>query len=140
MKKIMFALGVALSIGMTQAASLNWAISLVNKPDSTVNAGGAVYMFLSAAGGNTLSYVDGAQLTTIAAVTSAIEAGTFTGAGAYVTSSLSSAGGVPAAATGVSGFDAGDSLTAFVVIFDNADPASASNYLIAQNVSGAKFV
>jgi len=134
----MFALGVALSIGMTHAASLNWALSQINKPDSTVNDGGAVYMFLTAAGGDAQSYVSGAVITTIDAVIADIEAGTFTGAGAYVASTLNSSGGVTAA-TGLASFKADDSISAFAVIFDNADPTQAENYMIAQNTSGVQI-
>ena len=132
----MFALGVALSAGMMQAASLSWMISGVTLPETTTSASGvAVYMFLTAAGGNSLSYVDGATLTTIADVESAIQGGTFTGAGAYVTSTLNASGGTTAA-TGLTSFGAGDSLSAFAVIFDNANIADAENYMIAQNSAG----
>lgn len=139
MKKIIIALGAALTIGMTHAATLNWALSGVTLPESTTAASGvSAYLFLTAASGNVLSYVDGASLTTIAAVENAIKGGTFTGTGAYVHQNLSTAGAATAA-TGVSTqFTTGDSLTGFAVIFDNADPASAENYMIAQNSAGVQ--
>ena len=137
MKKIMIALGAALVAGLTQAASLNWALSQVNKTDSSVNAGGAVYMFLTAAGGDALSYVSGASVTTIEAVVNAVKDGSFTGAGAYVATTLNSSGGVTAA-TGITSFKAGDSLSAFAIIFDDADASKAKNYMIAENASGVQ--
>ncbi len=137
MKKIMLALSIALTAGVMQAASLNWVVAGVTLPETTTPANGvAVYMFLTAAGGNTLSFVPTASLTTVSEVESAITGGTFTGAGAYVSSTLNSSGATTAA-TGVStSFGAGDSLTAFAVIFDNADVSLATSYMIAQSATG----
>lgn len=139
MKKLVLALFVALVAGLTQAASLNWAISKVYQPDgTTVSSGNPVYMFLTAASGSALSYVDGAVITTIDAVVNSLNDGTFTGAGAYVSSSLSSAGGTTAA-TGIASFGAGDAITAFAVILDGAyDAAKGGNYMIAQTSAGVQ--
>ena len=138
MKKMVLALATTLTIGMVNAASLSWALAGVTLPETATAASGvAAYMFLTAAGGNTLSYVDGAALTTVSAVESAIKGGTFTGSGAYVSTTLNSSGAAPAA-TGITSFAAGDSLTAFAVIFDDADATKASHYMIAQTSAGVK--
>jgi len=137
MKKMIAALSLVLTMGVANAASLNWVISGVNLPESTTPASGAaVYMFVTAATGNALGFSSGAELTTIDAVVASIQNGTFDGSGAYVSSVLSAAGGTTAA-TGVStSFGAGDSLSAFAVIFDNADIADAKNFMIAENAAG----
>ena len=137
MKKLIAALALVLTVGVANAASLNWVISGVNLPETTTPASGvAVYMFVTAAGGNALGFSSGAEITTVDAVIASIKGGTFDGSGAYVSSVLTAAGGTTAA-TGVStSFGAGDSLSAFAVIFDNADATKAEHFMIAQNAAG----
>ena len=137
MKKLLTALVLVLTIGVANAASLNWVISGVNLPETTTPASGvAVYMFATAAGGNALSFSSGAEITTVDAVIASIQNGTFNGSGAYVSSVLTSAGGTTAATGVSSAFGAGDSLSAFAVIFDNADITKAENFMIAENAAG----
>ena len=140
MKKLMTITAVlALSLA-TNAASLSWVVAGVNLPESTTTANGvAAYMFLTAASDNVLGYVDGSSLTTVDAVVSAIKGGTFDGKGAFVSSTLN-ASGATTAATGISKFTAGDSLSAFAIIFDNADISKAENFMIAQNASGTEVL
>lgn len=141
MKKLIAALSIVLTIGVANAASLNWVISGVNLPESTTPAGGAaVYMFVTAAGGNALGFSSGAQITTIDAVIASINGGTFDGSGAYVSSVLTAAGGTTAATGVSSAFGAGDSLSAFAVIFDNADISQAEHFMIAQNAAGNQIL
>ena len=132
MKKIISTFAVVLAACAVNAASLNWAVSQIQNSDgvSGVAGGYQCYLFLTAAEGNVLSFVEGASLTTIAAVESAIKDGTFTGAGAYH-SALTQSTGMAPTATGVSTtFGAGDSLSGFAVIFDAGTYADADNYII----------
>ena len=139
MKKIISAFAVALTACAVNAASLNWAVSQVQNSDgvSGVAGGYQCYLFLTAAEGNVLSFVDGAALTSIAAVEASIKDGTFTGVGAYH-SALTQNTGMAPTATGVStSFGAGDSLSGFAVIFDAASFADADNYIITDIKSAA---
>ena len=132
MKKLTCLLGVVAAACAVHGASLNWAVSQVQNSDGTsgATAGYRAYMFVTAATGNTMSFVPGASLTTADAIQASILNGTFDASIAYH-SGLSTSVGAYTAATGVSqSFDAGDSITAFVVIFDGADYASANNYII----------
>ena len=57
MKKLIAALALVLTVGVANAASLIWVISGVNLPETTTPASGvAVYMFVTAAGGNALGF------------------------------------------------------------------------------------
>ena len=117
----------------SQAANLNWTISNVFQPGSTTDKvnGGAVYLFLTAVSGNTASTFNTVN---IADITAALDKGdTSVLSDAVVASTLSSVG-VKTGNTGLSGsFGAtsADSLTAYAVIFDAANAADASNYILA---------
>ena len=137
MKKLMCLFGVIAASCAVHGASLSWAVSQVQNSDGTSGAaaGYRAYMFVTAATGNTLSFVEGASLTTADAVQASILNGTFDASIAYH-DGLSNSGGGYTTATGVSSdFNAGDSITAFVVIFDAADYASANNYIITAEKS-----
>ena len=139
MKKLMCLLGAVATACAVHGASLNWSVTQVQNSDGTSGAtqGYVAYMFVTAATGNTLSFVEGASLTTADAVQASILNGTFDASTAYH-SGLTNGSGLVPAATGISNnFNAGDSITAFVVIFDGADYASANNYIITAEKSAS---
>ncbi len=137
MKKLMCLFGAVAAVCAVHGASLSWAVSQVQNSDGTSGAAAnyRAYMFVTAATGNTMSFVPGASLTTADAIQASILNGTFDASIAYH-SGLSNSFGGYTAATGVSSdFNAGDSITAFVVIFDGADYDLASNYIITDTKS-----
>lgn len=140
MKKRIVALAcVVVAAFAVHGASLNWKIAQVQNSDGVSGAaqGYVAYMFATAWTGNVSSFVPGASLTTAAIVEAAIKDGSFSAAGAYH-SGLSNASGGYTSATGISNsFDNGDSITAFAVIFDAADYASAKNYIITVEKSAS---
>lgn len=142
MKKIMIAFAVVVSAACLNAATFSWVINNVKESSGSGNnaTGYSAYLFLTAASGNVQSFVPSATLTTVESVLADITAGTFSADGAYFSGPIGSAtAGAAVVATGIStSFGAGDSLTGFVVIFDSADYATAENYMIAQNASGAQ--
>ena len=137
MKKLMIACVAVAMAAVAQAASINWTISNVYSPsDSTakVAAGSmSAWLFVTA---NSTDVTTGIPVTTLAAVQAVLDSGDLTGL-----ATLSAAHGTNAAAgnitgaTGLDGFSSG-SLTAFAVIVDSADLASAQNYVLAS--SGAE--
>ena len=148
MKKLLMFVAVATVALASQAANLNWTITNVFQPGSTTDKvdGGAVYLFLTAVSGNTASTFTTVD---IADITAALDKGdTSVLSDAVVASTLSSTG-AKTGNTGLSGsFGAtsADSLTAYAVIFDAANAADASNYILtgpksaswSQGASGAQ--
>lgn len=120
-KVIVFAIAAVIAIA-SQAATLNWSLSGVKDGDGANMSGCVAYLFTTA---DTTSW---STPTTAEAVKSAIAGGTFTGAGAAASKATGTGGS--ASVTGLGSFGAGDSVSAFMVIFDGASIAEASNYII----------
>lgn len=116
---------------VTQAATVNWTITNVYSPsDSTAKVAAgtmSAWLFVTA---NTTDVTTGIPVTTLAAVQSVLDSGDLTGL-----SSLAAAHGSNAAAggfsgaTGLTGFSSG-TLSAFAVVVDSTDLASAENYFL----------
>ncbi|MBR1608255.1 MAG: PEP-CTERM sorting domain-containing protein [Kiritimatiellae bacterium] len=128
MKKL---LTIAASIAVASAVSaagLNWNITAVT--DATTGqkvSGYSAYLFISEQSGDFGAKTASAdEISTL--ITSGGDFAEYIAAGPTLTSA---AGGV-SGATGYNGnnFGAGDSLTAFAVIFDAADYASAKNFIV----------
>ena len=136
MKKLLFALAVALMAGVSQAAALSWTITNVYAGNATDKMDGGKALLFSTAF-SSAGITPKPSLTTIAAVTALLDAGDVTGAKALAAAqgTLSSAGGV-AGATGVTGFTTGDTFSGFVVILS----ADESKYLIAQDSGGNQVI
>ena len=133
MKKIVMLFAAAFCFAAVQGASLSWTISQVKTPtDSSVaGAGYSVYLFATKAGG-AVAY----ETTTVDAVKASIDKGTFEGG--ITKGKLSDVG----AATGDTGlgnvFGAGDSISAFAVIFDgDYDAKNGGNYIITDEKSAS---
>ena len=129
MKKLMIACVAVAIAAVAHAANVNWAIGNVYSPsDSTakVAAGSmSAWLFVTA---NSTDVTTGIPVTTLTAVQAVLDTGDLTGL-----SSLAAAHGTNASAgnitgvTGLSGFSSG-SLTAFAIVIDSTDLASAENY------------
>ncbi len=134
MKKLMIICVATLITAVAQAATVNWTISNVYSPsDSTakVAAGSmSAWLFVTA---NSTDVTTGIPVTTLAAVQSVLDSGDLSGL-----SSLAAAHGSNTAAgnvvgsTGLTGFSSG-SLTAFAVVVDSTDLASAENYFLVSD-------
>ena len=151
MKKIMTSVAFLALASMVQAASLNWNITSVLDPDTGNKASGyAAYLFIteqsSNFGSNTTTLTDvetliktaGTQVVTDGeGKVTGIKNGTTT-IDVAGTGATGASGGI-SGATGYNGnnFGAGDSLTAFAVIFDAADFANAKNYIVTSPKSAA---
>ena len=132
MKKLLMFAAVATLALASQAANLNWAISNVFQPGSTTDKvnGGAVYLFLTSASGNTASTFTTVD---IADVTAALDKGDTSVLSDAVVASTLSAVGAKSGNTGLSssfGATSADSLTAYAIIFDAANAADAANYIV----------
>ena len=131
MKKLMIACVAVAMAAVTQAATVNWTITNVYSPsDSTAKVAAgtmSAWLFVTA---NTTDVTTGIPVTTLAAVQSVLDSGDLTGL-----SSLAAAHGSNAAAggfsgaTGLTGFSSG-TLSAFAVVVDSTDLASAENYFL----------
>ena len=149
MKKILTLATLVAFVGMASAASLNWNITSVMDPASTTGGKGADFLALLF-----VSEQNGTALTSIDDVTTLIESGatavkdsegkvtslkTDTTEIAGAAQGKTGASGGLSGATGYNGnnFGAGDSLTAFAVIFDASDYASASNYIVTSEKSAS---
>ena len=136
MKKLMIACVAVAMAAVAHAASINWTITNVYSPsDSTakVAAGSmSAWLFVTA---NTTD-VTGIPVTTLAAVQAVLDSGDLTGlASLAAVHASNTADGTVGGATGLTGFSSG-SLTAFAVVVDSTDLATASNYFLA--ASGAE--
>lgn len=137
MKKLMIACVAVAMAAVAQAASINWSITNVYSPsDSTAKvAAGSISAWLFVTANST--DVTSVKTTTMAAVQAVLDSGDLTGladlAAAHGTNA--NAGGF-AGSTGLPTTFSSGSLTAFAVVVDSADLASAENYFLAS--SGAE--
>ena len=132
MKKIMIAcVAVAMAVA-AQAASVNWTITNVYSPsDSTAKAAAgsvSAWMFVTA---NSTDVTTGIPVTTLAAVQAVLDSGDLTGLASLAATHKTngSAGNITGASGLPTNFSSG-TLTAFAVVVDSADLASAENYYL----------
>lgn len=137
MKKLMLMCVAVAVAAVAQATSINWTVSNVCVPGSTtdkITAGSCMaYLFVT----DNTTDVTGLTTTSLAAVQAVLNSGDLTGlAGLAALTKSNTAGGAWTGATGLEGFSSG-SLSAFVVLIDGLDPATAGNYMItdAKSVS-----
>ncbi len=158
MKKTLFALLACAAVA--QAASLSWTISNVkyateNGITTNVTVGSySAYLFVTSVTSDTVSEIttttQGAILDSLASAHAdgsnwGSTASTLAQASAF--DSLNTGAGTWTGSTGIEGFSAGDSVTAFAVIFDATDIANANNYLVVgektlsfNSASGSKII
>ena len=134
MKKIMIACVAVAVSAVAHAASINWTITNVYSPsDSTakVEAGSmSAWLFVTA---NSTDVTTGIPVTTMAVVQSVRDSGDLTGLSTLAAANASNtAAGTIGGATGLTGFSSG-SLTAFAVVVDSTDLASAQNYFLVSD-------
>ena len=153
MKKLITLAVVFATAGLAQAATLNWSGVQIYQPkekptDSNVAlSGGLVYLFITEQ-----SKEFGAGVTTATAVSDLITSGaelyTDTDGKKYLKKgddkigiaaqgATNTAGGFSGATGFYGNFGAGDSLTAFAVIFDSADLATAKNFMVTAEKSAS---
>ncbi len=132
MKKILAFSAALVMAGSTSAASLNWSISKVIDSSGNALSGVAAYLFITEQSGDF-----GATVASVEKITTLIESGA--DLSDYIAGTgTTNASGVISGSTGYYGnFGAGDSLTAFAVIFDAADYASAANYIVTAEKSAS---
>ena len=120
MKKFFTCLAALALVGAAHSASLNWSINQI-KVDGTLLTGGSAYLFIVEQSSDF-----GKPTTTVAEITSLIENDKdFTTYAAGNKGTVNN--GMVSGATGYyEAFQAGDSLTAFAVIFD----AAKENYIV----------
>jgi len=129
MKKLLSFAAIIGFAGVASAASLSWTVSNVYMTsDTTTKADGySAYLFITE---QAADY--GAKVTTVDDITTLITTGgdltPYIAAGPQLTAK----GAFANAATGYNGnnFGAGDSLTAFAVIFDAASYSEATHYIV----------
>ena len=134
MKKILAILAVFAISGVAPAATLNWTLSNIKTPtdNSVAGAGYAAYLFITEQSGDF-----GAKTTTSTEIESLIKSkGDLTD---YIaaTKTATTAGSVTGATGYYGNFGAGDSLTAFAVVFDSSNYADAKNYIITPTQSAS---
>ncbi len=130
MKKLMLMCVAVAVAAVAQAASINWTVSNVYVPGSTtdkITAGSCMaYLFVT----DNTTDVAGLTTTSLAAVQAVLNSGDLTGlAGLAAVTKANTGAGLWSGATGLTGFSSG-SLSAFVVLIDGLDPATAGNYMI----------
>ena len=129
MKKLMLMCVAVAVAAVAQAASINWTVSNVRVPGSTdkITTGSCMaYLFVT----DNTTNVAGLTTTSLAAVQAVLNSGDLTGlASLAALSKANTAIGGWGGATGLTGFSSG-SLSAFVVLIDGLDPATAKNYMI----------
>ena len=131
MKKIMITCVAVAMAAVVQAATVNWTITNIYSPsDSTakVAAGGmSAWLFVTA---NSTDVTTGIPVTTMSAVQAVLDSGDLTGLTSLAAAHASNTGaGSIGGATGLTGFSSG-TLTAFAVVVDSTDLASAENYFL----------
>ena len=134
MKKLMIACVAVALAAVAQAASVSWSISNIYSPsDSTakVAAGGmSAWLFVTA---NSTDVTTGIPVTTLAAVQTVLNSGDLTGLSSLAAAhSSNTAAGIIGGATGLTGFSSG-TLTAFAVVVDSTDLATAGNYFLVSD-------
>ena len=124
MKKLMLMCVAVAVAAVAQAASINWTVSNVYVPGSTdkITTGSCMaYLFVT----DNTTDVTGLTTTSLAAVQAVLNSGDLTGlAGLAAMTKANTAG-----ASGLTGFSSG-SLSAFVVLIDSLNAATAGNYMI----------
>ena len=132
MKKLMIACFAVAMAAVAQAASVNWTITNVYSPsDSTAKvAVGSMsaWLFVTA---NSTDVTTGIPVTTMAAVQTILNSGDLTGLSSLAAASKTNAalGGFTGATGLPTNFSSG-TLTAFAVVVDSTDLATADNYFI----------
>ena len=128
MKKLMILAAVAVMAIGAQAATVSWSLNNAYKPGGTATTdklnGALTALIFSADSTGTYSTYTKSQIET------AIKGGTFKTDMAASTSATSSAGGVVSNNSLFGNFATGDSVSAFLVIFDGATVAASKNFLI----------
>lgn len=124
----MIMLGVVASAVCVHAASINWTISNVySTSDATTKCTGyAAYLFVT----DNSTNVSGIKTTTLAAVQTALGAGDTATLTSLAAANRTFDGSFTSQPTGISSDFSSGSLSAFAVIFDAADAASASHYYL----------
>ena len=130
MKKLMLMCVAVAVAAVAQAAGINWTVSNVYVPGSTtdkITAGSCMaYLFVT----DNTTDVAGLTTTSLAAVQAVLNSGDLTGlAGLAAVTKANTGAGLWSGATGLTGFSSG-SLSAFVVLIDGLDAATAGNYMI----------
>ena len=134
MKKLMIACVAVAMAAVAQAASINWTISNVYSPaDSTAKVAAnsmSGWLFVTA---NSTDVTAGIPITTMAAVQTVLDSGDLTGLSSLAAAhAVNGSAGNIGGATGLTGFSSG-SLTAFAVVVDSTDLATANNYFIVSD-------
>ena len=134
MKKLMIACVAVAMAAVAQAASINWTISNIYSPaDSTakVAAGSmSAWLFVTA---NSTDVTTGIPVTSLAAVQTVLNSGNLTGLADLAAAHASNtAAGTIGGATGLTGFSSG-TLTAFALVIDSTDLATANNYFLVSD-------
>ena len=132
MKKILTFVVAVTVASVTSAASLNWSMNKIVGADGNALTGVAAYLFITAQSSDF-----GATVTTVDEITSKIEKGEDLSDYIAATGISNAAGGISGNTGYYGNFGAGDSLTAFAVIFDAADYASAANYIVTAEKSAS---
>lgn len=132
MKKLM-TIGVVMALAaVSHAASINWTITNVYSPSGSaekIAVGTATALLFVTA--NSTDVTTDIPVTTMSAVQAVLDSGNLTGlSGLAAVSKTNGAVGGFTGATGLTGFSSG-ALTAFVVVVDSTDLATANNYFIA---------
>ena len=136
MKKLMIACFAVAMSAVAQAASVNWTISNVYSPsDSTAKvAAGSMSAWLFVTANST--DVTSVKTTTMAAVQAILDSGDLTGLSSLAAAhGTNGSDGIITGATGLPTSFSSGSLTAFAVVVDSTDLASAQNYFLAGNGS-----
>lgn len=136
MKKLMLMCVAVAVAAVAQAASINWTVSNVYVPGSTtdkITAGSCMaYLFVT----DNTTDVAGLTTTSLAAVQAVLNSGDLTGlAGLAAVTKANTGAGLWAGATGLPTNFSSGSLSAFVVLIDGLDPATAGNYMITDSKS-----
>ena len=127
MKKMMMMMAVVALAMATNAATLTWAISGLKAPVDANPVGGMDPTFSASALVGGIAYVFvGAQ--NAAAITAAINGGTYTGAGNLYSVATSGTGGI--AKAGLGSYDS-QSVTLYSVVFNAGTIAGSTMYMIS---------
>ena len=128
MKKLMILAAVAVIAISTQAATVSWTLNNAYQPGKTATTDklvdGLTCLILTSDTSGTYDTYTKSQ------ITEAISKGTFKTDMAANTAGTSSAGAMTSASSSFGSFTTGDSVSAFLVIFDGSTVAASKNYLI----------
>lgn len=134
MKKLMIACAAVAMAAVAHAASINWTISNVYSPsDSTAKVAAnsmSAWLFVTA----NSTDVTTIKTTTLAAVQAVLDSGDLTGLSSLAaTHGVNSAAGMITGASGLPTNFSSGSLTAFAVVIDSTDLASAEHYFLVSD-------